>query len=157
MEADEDLKILARIKSKERMQATRNRRKEEQKVIGPRCRFRSSYKIQKAIPYPAISPPSVSNQRKSFLPLKTRLHVSDVYNDSDSDPDNESINEESPPPSYQASKSPAEAYRKTDGTVSAAVLRKDICAGLYVLVQQLCKSGKNYSLSLCGGVSERYG
>ncbi|GFQ71305.1 hypothetical protein TNCT_671291 [Trichonephila clavata] len=30
MEADEDLKILARIRSKERMQATRKRRKEEQ-------------------------------------------------------------------------------------------------------------------------------
>ncbi|GFQ85057.1 hypothetical protein TNCT_217731 [Trichonephila clavata] len=30
MEADEDLKILARIKSKERMQRTRKRRKEEQ-------------------------------------------------------------------------------------------------------------------------------
>ncbi|GFQ78505.1 hypothetical protein TNCT_327871 [Trichonephila clavata] len=29
VEADEDLKILARIRSKERMQATRNRRKKE--------------------------------------------------------------------------------------------------------------------------------
>ncbi|GFR29393.1 hypothetical protein TNCT_592641 [Trichonephila clavata] len=66
------------------------------------------------------------------MPLKTRLRVSGVYNDSNSDSGNESINEESPPTSQQAS--PAEACRKTDGTVSAAVLPKDICAGLYVLV-----------------------
>ncbi|GFR12721.1 hypothetical protein TNCT_369581 [Trichonephila clavata] len=101
---------------------------------------------------------SVSNQSKSFMPLKTRLRVSDVYNDSDSDSDDKSINVESPPLSHQASKSPAEACRKTDGTVCATVLPEDICAGLSVLVQLLCKSGKkkSYSISLCGGVSERY-
>ncbi|GFR33385.1 hypothetical protein TNCT_236111 [Trichonephila clavata] len=49
---------------------------------------------------------------------------------------------ESPPTSYQASKPPAEACRKTDGTVCAAVEPKDICSGLYMLVQLLCKSGK---------------
>ncbi|GFQ82464.1 hypothetical protein TNCT_341341 [Trichonephila clavata] len=88
------------------------------------------------------------------MPLKKRLRFSDVYNDSD----NESINEESPPPSHQASKSPAEACCKTDGTVCAADLPKDICASFYVLVQLLCKSGKkNYSISLCGCVSEQYG
>ncbi|GFR05212.1 hypothetical protein TNCT_564441 [Trichonephila clavata] len=66
-----------------------------------------------------------------------RLRVFDVYSNSD----NESINEETPSPSYQASKSPAEACRKTDGTVCATVLPKDICAGLYMVVQLLCKSG----------------
>ncbi|GFQ76709.1 hypothetical protein TNCT_365041 [Trichonephila clavata] len=81
------------------------------------------------------------------MPLKTRLRVSDVYNDSDSDSDNEFINEESPPLSHQTSKSPAEECRKTDGTVCLKI----ICAGLYVLVQLLCKSGKkNYSISLWG-------
>ncbi|GFQ87197.1 hypothetical protein TNCT_483921 [Trichonephila clavata] len=55
------------------------------------------------------------------MPLKTGLRVSDVYSDSE----NESINEESPPPSHQASKSPAEACRKNYGTVCAAVLPKD--------------------------------
>ncbi|GFR32471.1 hypothetical protein TNCT_243271 [Trichonephila clavata] len=113
MEAAEDLKILARIRSKERMQATRKRGKEEQ--------------IKQ----------SVSNQSKFFIPLKTRLCISDVYSDSD----NKSINEESPLMSHQASKSPAESHRKTDGTVFAAVLPKDIFTGLYVLVQLLCKSG----------------
>ncbi|GFQ91090.1 hypothetical protein TNCT_542691 [Trichonephila clavata] len=77
------------------------------------------------------------------MPLKTRLRVSDVYSDSDRDSDNESINVESPPTSHQASKSPAEVCRKTDGTVCVAVLPKDISAGFYVLVQLLCKSGKN--------------
>ncbi|GFQ66828.1 hypothetical protein TNCT_738751 [Trichonephila clavata] len=52
------------------------------------------------------------------------------------------INEESSPTSHQVSKSPVEACRKIDGTVCAAVLTKDICTGLYVLVQLLCKSGK---------------
>ncbi|GFR03224.1 hypothetical protein TNCT_446321 [Trichonephila clavata] len=37
MEVDEDLKILARIRSKERMQATRKRRKEQVKQSGTRC------------------------------------------------------------------------------------------------------------------------
>ncbi|GFR19378.1 hypothetical protein TNCT_209001 [Trichonephila clavata] len=59
---------------------------------------------------------SVSNQSKFFMPVNSRLRVSDVYNDSDSDSDNESITEESSPPSHQASKSPAEACRKTDDT-----------------------------------------
>ncbi|GFQ74905.1 hypothetical protein TNCT_654431 [Trichonephila clavata] len=77
MKADEDLKILARIRSKGRMQATRKRRKQEQ-VMQP-----------------------VSNRSKSFTPLKTRLRVSGVFNDSDSDSDNESINEESPPSSLK--------------------------------------------------------
>ncbi|GFQ74552.1 hypothetical protein TNCT_105411 [Trichonephila clavata] len=87
------------------------------------------------------------------MPLKMRLHISDVCNDSD----NESINVESPPLSYQASKSPAEAYCKTDSTVCATVLPKDICAGLYMLVQLFCQYGKkNYSISLWG-VSKRYG
>ncbi|GFQ71307.1 hypothetical protein TNCT_671301 [Trichonephila clavata] len=92
------------------------------------------------------------------MPLKTRLRVSDVYNDSDSDSDNESINEESPPPSHQASKSP-EVCRKTDSTVCATVLPKHICVSLYLLVQLFCKSGKkNYSISVCEGAgSERYG
>ncbi|GFQ96975.1 hypothetical protein TNCT_233071 [Trichonephila clavata] len=61
--------------------------------------------------------------------------------------DNESVNEESPPPSHQASKSPAETCRKTDGTVCVAALPKDICAGLYVLVQLLCKSGKKKKIT----------
>ncbi|GFR33038.1 hypothetical protein TNCT_688681 [Trichonephila clavata] len=76
------------------------------------------------------------------MPLKTILHVSDVYNDSHSDSDNESINEESPLPSHLASKSPADACRKTDGTVRATVLPKDICAGLYVIVKLLYKPGE---------------
>ncbi|GFR11463.1 hypothetical protein TNCT_600631 [Trichonephila clavata] len=74
--------------------------------------------------------------------------VSDVYNDSDSDSDNEYVKEESPPPSHQTSKSPAEACRKTDGTVCAAVLPKDICAGLYLLVQLLSKSGNKKLLNI---------
>ncbi|GFR32968.1 hypothetical protein TNCT_559851 [Trichonephila clavata] len=102
MKADEDLKILTRIRSKERMKATRKRRKEEQ------------------------------------------------VKQSDSDSENESKIEESPPPSHQASKSPAEACRKTGGTVCAAVLEKYFRAGLYVLVQLHSKSGKkNYLISLC--------
>ncbi|GFS45255.1 hypothetical protein TNIN_215051 [Trichonephila inaurata madagascariensis] len=44
--------------------------------------------------------------------------------------------------SHQASKSPAKACRKTDGIVGAAVLIKDICADLYVLVQLFFKFGK---------------
>ncbi|GFQ77737.1 hypothetical protein TNCT_420221 [Trichonephila clavata] len=127
-------------------------------MIGPRdddLEHLTNYNIQKAIPYPAISAPSISNQSKSFMQLKTRLRVSDIYNDSDSDSDNESIAEESPPQSHQVSKSPAEACRKTDSTVCVAVLPKDFCAVLYVLVQLLCKSGKrNYSISLYRGVSE---
>ncbi|GFR01169.1 hypothetical protein TNCT_570371 [Trichonephila clavata] len=73
-----------------------------------------------------------------------KLRFSDFCNDSD----NESINEESPPLSHQASKSPAEACRKTDGTVCTAVLPEDICAGLYVLVQLLCKPGKKELLNI---------
>ncbi|GFQ73567.1 hypothetical protein TNCT_662231 [Trichonephila clavata] len=44
--------------------------------------------------------------------------------------------------SHQASKSLAEACRNIYGTVCTAVLPKDICPGLYVLVQLLCQSGK---------------
>ncbi|GFQ81167.1 hypothetical protein TNCT_293331 [Trichonephila clavata] len=112
MEADEDLKILARIRSKERMQATRKRRKEEQ-VKQSGTRYNSPRTLGKAV-------------------AKVKH--------------NESINEESPPSSHQASKSPAEANRKIDGTVCASVLPKDICAGLYVLVQLFCKSGNNKKL-----------
>ncbi|GFQ85053.1 hypothetical protein TNCT_217721 [Trichonephila clavata] len=83
------------------------------KVIGLQWRFGTSYKLQKEIPYTPVSAPSVSNQSKSFMPIKKRLRVSDVYNYSDSDSDNESMNEESPPKFHQASKSPAEACRKT--------------------------------------------
>ncbi|GFQ64362.1 hypothetical protein TNCT_517091 [Trichonephila clavata] len=49
-------------------------------------------------------------REKSLMPLKTRLRVSDVYSDSDGDLGNESINEESPPPSHKTSKSPAEMH-----------------------------------------------
>ncbi|GFQ79164.1 hypothetical protein TNCT_569731 [Trichonephila clavata] len=89
------------------------------------------------------------------MPLKTRLRASDVYNDSDSDSDNESINEETSPTSHKASKLLAEAYRKTDGTVCAAILPKDICAGLYVLIQLLCKFGKKLlNIAMWGCVRE---
>ncbi|GFQ90582.1 hypothetical protein TNCT_331781 [Trichonephila clavata] len=54
--------------------------------------------------------------------------VSYVYNDSDSNSDNKSINEESPPPSHQASKSPSETCCEINGTICAAVLPKDIRA-----------------------------
>ncbi|GFR22678.1 hypothetical protein TNCT_342661 [Trichonephila clavata] len=67
------------------------------------------------------------------MPLKTRLRVSDVYRDSD----NESVNEESPPTSHLASKS----YRKTDSTVCATVLSKDV----FVLV---CRCSYNCSANL---------
>ncbi|GFQ89692.1 hypothetical protein TNCT_537631 [Trichonephila clavata] len=157
MEADEDLKILARIRSKERMQATRKRRKEEQ-VKKPGNTYNSPHILDKAVAKGKCNLPASPTKAVEFYPIRVnpschlKQDVSDVYNDSDSDSDNESINEESPPPSHQTSKSPAEACRKTDGTVCAAILPKDICAGLYVVVQLLCKSGKkkDYSISLCG-------
>ncbi|GFQ76707.1 hypothetical protein TNCT_365031 [Trichonephila clavata] len=48
MEADEDLKILPRIRSKERMQATRKRRKEEQ-VKQSGTRYNSPRTLGKAV------------------------------------------------------------------------------------------------------------
>ncbi|GFR33066.1 hypothetical protein TNCT_669731 [Trichonephila clavata] len=81
---------------------------------------------------------SISVARTSLSHFKCTLVLKSLIHDSD----NESIKEESPPTSHQASKSPAEACRKTDGTVCATVLPKDTFAGLYVLVQLLCKSGK---------------
>ncbi|GFQ72193.1 hypothetical protein TNCT_227901 [Trichonephila clavata] len=48
----------------------------------------------------------------SFVPLEMKFHVSGVYSNSDSDLDNESINEECPTTFHQASKSPAEACRR---------------------------------------------
>ncbi|KAJ2950915.1 hypothetical protein O0L34_g5284 [Tuta absoluta] len=67
---------------------------------------------------PDESAPSASNHIK--------LRVSDVYSDSDSD-------EASPTTTFQTL--PAD-------TTCAVILPKDICAGLYVLVQLPCKSGK---------------
>lgn len=102
----------------------------------------TNHKLLKEIPCPDnISVPSVSDQRKSVLPLKKRLRVSDVYSDSDTDSDNEFINDETPSTSFQGSKLSPEACPEI-ATVQAAVLPKDICAGLYVLVQLLCKTGK---------------
>ncbi|KAJ8720597.1 hypothetical protein PYW08_006062 [Mythimna loreyi] len=97
----------------------------------------TNYRIQKEILCPDISVLSVSDQSKSFVPPKTRLRVSDVYSDSD----NDSINDESRSTFHQTSKLPAEACPKT-GTGHSSILPNAICAGLYVLVQLLCKSGK---------------
>ncbi|GFQ97215.1 hypothetical protein TNCT_540391 [Trichonephila clavata] len=145
MEADEDLRILARerIRLKERMQATRNRRKEEQ-VKQSGTRYNSPRTLGKAVVKVKRNLSANSTKAVEFVKKKLLLNSKDS--------DNKSINEESPPTSYQASKPAAEACHKTSGTVCAAVLSKDICAGLYVVVQLLCKSGKkNYSISLCGG------
>ncbi|KAF9411133.1 hypothetical protein HW555_009995 [Spodoptera exigua] len=97
----------------------------------------TNYRIQKEILCPDISVPSVSDQSKSFVPPKTRLRVSDVYSDSD----NDCINDESRSTFDQTSKLPAEACPKT-GTGHSSILPNAICAGLYVLVQLLCKAGK---------------
>lgn len=56
-------------------------------------------KVRNIIPSPD---PSVSYQSKSLLPLKKRLRISDVYSDSDTDSDNECLNDETPSTSLQA-------------------------------------------------------
>ncbi|GFR33011.1 hypothetical protein TNCT_194441 [Trichonephila clavata] len=68
-EADEDLKILARIRSKERMQATRKRRKEEQ-VKQSGTRYNSPRTLGKAVTkmkrnLPASPPKAVEVIKKS--------------------------------------------------------------------------------------------
>lgn len=101
----------------------------------------TNHKLRKIIAGPDISVPSVSDQSKSLLPLKKRLRVSDVYSDLDTDSDNEFINDETPSTSLQASKLSPEACPE-NATVQATVLPKNICAGVYVLVQLHCKTGK---------------
>lgn len=97
----------------------------------------TNHKLQKIFLGPDISVPSVSDQNKSLLPRKKKLRVSDVYSDLDTDSDNEFINDKTPSTSLQALKLSPEACPET-----ATVLPKNICAGVYVLVQLLCKTGK---------------
>lgn len=97
---------------------------------------------------PDISVPSVSDQSKSLLPLKKKLRFSDVYSD-DTDSDNDFINDGIlPSTSSQASKLSPEACPETT-TVQTTVLLKNICAGVYVLVQLLCKIGKKNTQYRC--------
>lgn len=81
--------------------------------------------------------PSVSYQSKSLLPLKKKLRVSDVYSDSD----NECLNDETPSTSLQASNLLPEACPENEND-QAILLPKNICAGVYILVQLLSRTGK---------------
>ncbi|GFR19148.1 hypothetical protein TNCT_29141 [Trichonephila clavata] len=66
MEADEDLKILARIRSKERMQATRKCRKEEQ-VKQSGTRYNSPCTLRKAEAKVKHNLPVSSNKAVEFV------------------------------------------------------------------------------------------
>ncbi|KAL3288257.1 hypothetical protein HHI36_002706 [Cryptolaemus montrouzieri] len=97
-----------------------------------------NHKLRKIVPDPDISVPSDSGQSKSLLPLVKRLRVSDVYSDSDTDSGNEFMND----------KTPSKSSRET-ANVQATASPKNICAGVYMLKQLLCKTGQKYSISLC--------
>lgn len=67
---DEDLKILASIKSKERMQAFRKHHKDKQIIqtdTDSDWELLINYKIQKEIPAPSVLDP-----RDSYVPPKTK-------------------------------------------------------------------------------------
>ncbi|GFQ80409.1 hypothetical protein TNCT_606241 [Trichonephila clavata] len=66
MEADEDLKILARIRSKERMQATIKRRKEEQ-VKQSGTRYNSPRTLGKAVAKVKRNLPASSTKAVEFV------------------------------------------------------------------------------------------
>ncbi|GFR05210.1 hypothetical protein TNCT_564431 [Trichonephila clavata] len=66
VEADEDLKILARIRSKERMQATRKRRREEQaKQSG--TRYNNPHILGKAVAKVKHNLPASSTKAVEFV------------------------------------------------------------------------------------------
>lgn len=101
----------------------------------------TNYKSRELIPGSHISVPSIPDQSNSLLPLKKKLRVSDVYSDLDTDSDNEFMNDDTPSTSHQASKLSPKICPEI-ATDQVTVLPKSICAGVYVLLQLFCKTGK---------------